>query len=159
MNNEYTYIGAFLKLSNIWTTRSVEVDACPNHGEWGAKTKSPFCPECGSKIVKITKEENVRKHICGDWDGKKEEWLDKMFIAHTDTDPNEDFMILLPNHKNSGQIQGVFDDDGPICLIDEKANSKCQLALHDKYSDYIEWLVNVRKFDVVMHFGIVKYWN
>ena len=165
-NRQYTYVGAFLELTNIWTTETIEVSSCPNHGQRGAgwvgmngDTK-PFCPECGSKIVKIAKEKKVRKHFCGDWDGKKEEWVDTMFLASTDVDQKEDFIILLPNLRDSGQIQGIFDgSEKPICVIEEDASFECIKALHAKCFDYIQWLINFRKFDVCTKFGIVKYWN
>jgi hypothetical protein len=158
MNNKYTYVGAFLQLRNIFTTKTIEVDACPKHGGSKPNTKEEFCPKCGSKIVKLPKEAKIRKSIWGDWDGKKEEWVDKMYIASTDVDQKEDFIILLPNQRKSGEVLGTFEDS-PISIISDGTRDECLSILHKKYSDYIQWLTNVRGFEVSPKFGVVQYWN
>jgi hypothetical protein len=152
-SHEYTYVGAFLELTNVWENAIENVDACPKHGECGSKTKCEFCPECGSKIVKIPKETKRRKNLVGD----KYEWEDKMVPAQTERE-SENSIILLPNHNKAGGIAGPFGSSG-IIHFGPDAIDKCYEALKTKYADYISWLYKVRNFDVTPRFGVVHHWN
>ncbi len=159
MNKEYTYVGAFLELTNIWTTRPKEVDACPIHGESGFTSKScGFCPQCGSKIIKVNKEEKCHKNIC-DWDGKKSKWEDKMVSVWVEGEEYKDRIILIPNHRKTGEIQGFNDSDSSICYMHPGMFVDCTSLLSKSYADYIEWLTSVREFKVGVRFGLIKYWN
>jgi hypothetical protein len=146
MNHLETYVGAYLKLTNIYGDTEVESYRCPNHGDMS----NEFCPKCGSKKEKYIRIDNVIKWIIGD----KCEWVDKMVMGTKKSHA----MYLMPNQINCGGMDNESDGEKIIDLsvIDQSIYIN---ILQEKYKDYIKWLKEVRGFEITVHFGVIQYWN
>lgn len=152
-SSHYFYVGAFLILNNIHTKTIVSTRECSKHGK--VHEGSNFCHICGEKIETIQREIGSRKSYYSYTDRKYD---DLMFAPENISD---DKIILIPNKICSGEVQDIEDSVfiDRVKFINEPIIEECKDKLEETYKEYIDWLVNVQKFDVVTSFGTVEYYN
>lgn len=143
--HDHTYIGAFLKLTNIFKDVTKIHKWCPQHGE----RTGEYCSICGSKNI----EKEIIRSVCKDIVGHEYEWEDEMMQAYDFNDGS--CVLLLPNHRNTGEIE--FSTSKSIVVWEDTFKSDSLTKLTNRYGKYINWLKNNRNINVEVIFGCVHY--
>jgi hypothetical protein len=145
MNSETFYFGAFLYATDAYEDFPITVPMCKN----GHKYNTKFCPVCGEPIIKHNTTERRKK----DFYGSNMKWVDEMVYCYVEN-LREEHIIFIPNHGNAGKVGESTAYDISPADIDFYKN-----RLKERYSDYIKWLVEERKFNISVRFGAFTYYN
>ena len=150
--DSYTYIGAFLILEDIWEDQKelVITKRCPDHG----LISGSFCSTCGKKSLVEEKPSKKIKRLTG----LNEIWEDWMYTCRDLIKKEDSTLILIPNHHNTGRLEGLRDSDFGYMELSEETRKECIQKLLTYYKDYIRWLEEVRKFKIAVSFGVYKYY-
>lgn len=150
--DKHIYVGAYLKLTNIYEETINYRMVCPTHGKMDGK----FCSQCGAEVIKDPYNEKTKKK----WHWCCKKWEDELCDTANST-PIKDAIILMPNvSMDAGQMFCTSsDDEGIANMTDDNRPDDYINDLVNHYGEYIEWLQEEKKFEVSWHFGVITYWN
>ena len=148
----FTYIGAYLELTDIHHTVIEKHLVCPTHPKHTYDKTTKFCPTCGTKLESLTRKVSAIKSLLDDDLKYENEMVDVTYhIDHTFNNT----LILIPNKKNAGDIYS-FERTGIYQLNNIQPAEYIQ-QLHTTYHDYITFLLDVKQFRVHYKFGVITY--
>jgi uncharacterized Zn finger protein (UPF0148 family) len=123
----YVKLGPYVECPNPVRTIPREYHACGNEkcNKHKKETADVFCPQCGEKVKKLTK--NSQKRLSFD---VYEEFKDTMYDVHPERLPQEkqNSAIFLPNQGDFGQTFGDYAEVvlelNETVMLDEVARFK-----------------------------------
>lgn len=146
MNNNYTFLGTFVKIKNKYETVDIKEYKCPNHPKDYTNEIMKYCSKCGEKIVNSIVKQQQQVNIYG----KVVE--DKTLL---------DTVYLLCSTENDEEIwasnlsKGVIKFNNIISIKD--------LPILDKIAEFKlfhrEFLkfLDLNEFNYTIDFGVVEY--
>ena len=144
--HEYTFVGAYLEVA-VDMKDGPDGAKCPECGR-GFGFYTDYCRDCGSKLVKSTKQGTPTLYDIL----PEDEYEDELHQMHTDRDPPG--VIFLESN-----IGGPASELGDKLTqaITPKMISDMKKAFEQKHEDVIK-VLKQRSNGVKLQFGVVRYW-